>query len=174
MCAELQIVRESAVQLSAQLGELLLQHHMQLACAESCTGGSIAQVITMRPGCSAYFKGGVVAYTNEVKERLLGVSHQDLRLFGAVSSQVVRQMALGVASVCNTECAVATSGIAGPTGGSAAQPIGTVWIAVKCEERVVTKSFFFASDRGITMLKATNSALEMLIKLISEKKGLVE
>ena len=100
-----------------------------LSTAESCTGGGVAAAITSCPGSSDVFKGAVVAYSNEVKSSLLGVSEDTLRLFGAVSEETVREMAAGVSSVMKSDCAIATSGIAGPGGGTKEKPVGTVWVA---------------------------------------------
>lgn len=107
-----------------------------LATAESCTGGAIAAAVTAISGCSAVFKGSVVAYCNEVKAEVLGVNRETLSVYGAVSEETVRQMVLGVQSLLKVDCAVATSGIAGPGGGSPEKPVGTVWMAVAVGNRV--------------------------------------
>lgn len=99
-----------------EIAALLQERHLTLGTAESCTGGRIAHLITSYAGSSSYFKGGVVSYCNEIKHRVLGVSEEDLAAFGAVSQPVVEQMAKGAIRVLNCDCAVATSGIAGPGG----------------------------------------------------------
>lgn len=104
--------------LAGALGLILLRKNMTLATAESCTGGNIAHEITRIPGSSAYYKGSVVSYANEIKEHVLGVSPVSLERAGAVSREVVEQMALGACRVLNTSCSIATSGIAGPGGGN--------------------------------------------------------
>ena len=111
------------------LGDLLRSRKLTVATAESCTGGNIAHEITTVAGCSDYYKGSVVSYANSVKENQLGVSRGILESEGAVSEPVVRQMAEGVAALLQTDCAIATSGIAGPGGGTAEKPVGTVWMA---------------------------------------------
>ncbi len=108
----------------------LVERGRTLAVAESCTGGTIAARFTAMPGASAYFRCGVVAYSNEAKRDLLGVDAEALARYGAVSEQVARQMAEGVRRVAGADYAVATTGIAGPAGGSPEKPVGTVWIAM--------------------------------------------
>lgn len=116
-----------------------MQNGITIATAESCTGGSIAAAITGVAGCSAVYKGSVVAYSNEVKAAVLGVGEDTLALHGAVSEPVVEQMAQGVQRVMNVRCAVATSGIAGPGGGTPEKPVGTVWMAVAVGNEVFTR-----------------------------------
>lgn len=116
------------------LGNVLQQKGKTIASAESCTGGKMAVLLNRHPGSSTFYKGSVVAYANEVKHNVLGVSYNDLRRHGAVSEPVVRQMAEGVRRLCNTDYAVATSGIAGPDGGTTEKPVGTVWIALSTPE----------------------------------------
>ena len=120
---------ERIAQIAAEVNALLRERRFMLSTAESCTGGGVAAAITSCPGSSEVFKGAVVAYSNEVKSSLLGVSKDTLRLFGAVSEETVREMAAGVLSVMKSDCAIATSGIAGPGGGTKEKPVGTVWVA---------------------------------------------
>ena len=120
---------ERIAQIAAEVNALLRERRFMLSTAESCTGGGVAAAITSCPGSSDVFKGAVVAYSNEVKSSLLGVSEDTLRLFGAVSEETVREMAAGVSSVMKSDCAIATSGIAGPGGGTKEKPVGTVWVA---------------------------------------------
>lgn len=122
-------MNEELNRLSRLVNDVLRKRGFTLSAAESCTGGGIAAAVTSVPGSSDVFKGGVVAYANEIKRDLLSVSEDALRMYGAVSETVVRQMATGVASLMRTTCAVATSGIAGPGGGSSDKPVGTVWTA---------------------------------------------
>ena len=137
-----------------------------IAVAESCTGGNIAHVFTSLPGSSAFFKGSVVAYANEVKENVLQVNPADIEVFGAVSQQVVEQMAVGVRKLLKTDVAIATSGIAGPTGGSDEKPIGTTWIAVCSDEQVLSREFRFGKLREQNILRATQAALLLLKEII--------
>lgn len=118
------------IAIEERMAELLLKKGKTLGTAESCTGGYIAHLITSHAGSSAYFKGSVVSYSNEIKQNVLGVNSKDLEEFGAVSQEVVEQMAIGARKVLNTDYAVATSGIAGPDGGTDEKPVGTVWIAL--------------------------------------------
>ncbi len=142
---------------------LFTSKKITLSTAESCTGGNIAHMITSVPGSSQYFKGTVVAYANEVKSTILGVSENTLKEYGAVSQQVVEQMAIGVKKLLNTDFAVATSGIAGPSGGTAEKPVGTTWIAVATPVAVVSQLFHFGSTRDINIRRASATALHMLI-----------
>ncbi|WP_282125127.1 competence/damage-inducible protein A [Marinifilum flexuosum] len=118
------------IAIEERIAELLLEKGKTLGTAESCTGGYIAHLITSHAGSSAYFKGSVVSYSNEIKENVLGVNSKDLEEFGAVSQEIVEQMATGARKVLNTDYAVATSGIAGPDRGTDEKPVGTVWIAL--------------------------------------------
>ncbi|RKD98489.1 competence/damage-inducible protein A [Marinifilum flexuosum] len=118
------------IAIEERIAELLLEKGKTLGTAESCTGGYIAHLITSHAGSSAYFKGSVVSYSNEIKENVLGVNSKDLEEFGAVSQEIVEQMVTGARKVLNTDYAVATSGIAGPDGGTDEKPVGTVWIAL--------------------------------------------
>jgi nicotinamide-nucleotide amidase len=149
------------------VAKLLLAQAKTLGTAESCTGGNIAHLITSHAGSSAYFKGSVVAYSNEVKENLLKVNHQDLEKHGAVSREVVEQMALGARNVLNTDYAIATSGIAGPDGGSDEKPVGTVWIAVAGPNGVISNLFTLYPNRERNIHVASVNGLNMLRKLIA-------
>jgi len=148
------------------VGDLLLERNASLATAESCTGGYIAHLITSIAGSSAYYKGSVVAYENQVKTNLLGVSAHDLIQQGAVSREVVEQMAKGVKQKLNTDYALATSGIAGPDGGTEEKPVGTVWIALAGPDFVISERFHFGEHRGRTIRRSALTALEMLRKVL--------
>ena len=154
--------------LAGALGSILTERGETLATAESCTGGNIAHEITRVAGSSVYFKGSVVAYSNEVKTRVLNVSSETLSGFGAVSRETVLQMVSGVQRLLSSDCAIATSGIAGPGGGSVEKPVGTVWIAVRYGERSVAECFCFEGDREQVIARATQSALLMLIQLMTK------
>ncbi len=142
-----------------------------LATAESCTGGNIARVITEVAGASEMFEGGIVSYSNLVKETQLGVSESTLEAFGAVSEETAVEMAKGAKERLGTSYAVATTGIAGPGGGSEEKPVGTVWIAVAGKKEVQTKLFRFHGDRQINIERATAQALLMLWNLYRQEKG---
>ena len=154
--------------LAGALGSILTERGETLATAESCTGGNIAHEITRVAGSSVYFKGSVVAYSNEVKIRVLNVSSEALSGFGAVSRETVLQMVSGVQRLLSSDCAIATSGIAGPGGGSVEKPVGTVWIAVRYGERSEAECFCFEGDREQVIARATQSALLMLIQLMTK------
>lgn len=138
-----------------------------LVAAESCSGGAIASKLTALAGTSEYFKGGVVAYSNEVKECALGVRHETLLAHGAVSEETVREMAEGVRKRLGADFAIATTGIAGPTGGTDKKPVGTVWIAVASQKETLAVCKQFGNDRLRTIDRTANEAYSMLIKLVN-------
>jgi nicotinamide-nucleotide amidase len=144
------------------VGRLLKDKKLTLGTAESCTGGYLAHLITSVPGSSDYYLGSVIAYSNTVKQELLGVSEQSLIDYGAVSEQVVREMAEGARKRFNTDFAVSTSGVAGPDGGTAEKPVGTVWIAVASKTGTVAKKFMFGEHRGRNIRRAALAALNMV------------
>ncbi len=153
-----------------ELADILKQHQLTMGTAESCTGGRIANKITSLPGSSSYFKGGIVSYCNEVKHHVLGVSESDLQEFGAVSQPVVEQMALGAIRVLDCDCAVATSGIAGPTGAVPGKPIGTVWIAAAYKDQVISSCYHFSFDRAGNIETSAETALQMLLELLAKNE----
>ncbi|MEG2613566.1 MAG: CinA family nicotinamide mononucleotide deamidase-related protein [Alistipes sp.] len=155
--------------MQALLHERLIERGETLATAESCTGGTIAAKFTAMAGASAYFRCGVVAYSNQAKETLLGVSSADLAQYSAVSEQVARQMAEGMRRVANTDYAIATTGIAGPTGGTEAKPIGTVWIAVATPRRTTAVLKQCGTDRGQIIDRAAAFALSLLRDELEQK-----
>lgn len=148
------------------VGHLLTQSNQTMAVAESCTGGKIAHFITSNPGSSAYFKGGIVAYSNDVKVKLLDVPAEIIEKEGAVSQQVAEAMATGARKLLETDYAVSTTGIAGPDGGSDEKPVGTVWIAVAGPSGVVSKKYTFKHNRERNIIRSTQTALNLLRKLI--------
>lgn len=141
---------------------ILTDRTQTLAVAESCTGGTIAARFTAMPGASAYFKGGVVAYWNQTKQLLLGVSRDTVARYGVVSEQVVRQMARGIRHAADTHYGIATTGIAGPSGGTPDLPVGSIWIAVSSPERTVSRLIHAEGDRGEIIHKAGTAAIELL------------
>lgn len=152
------------IEVEEVVGKLLLKRNCRLATAESCTGGYIAHLITSVPGSSRYFQGSVVSYSNEVKRDILNVREDNLRRRGAVSEEVVSDMALNVMGLLDVDYAVATSGIAGPDGGTEEKPVGTVWIAVATPVRLVTQKFQFGKRMGRQQIieRAARAALNML------------
>lgn len=152
-----------------EVAELLRAKQLVMGTAESCTGGTIASMITSRAGSSEYFAGGVVSYCNEVKHRVLGVSEADLNAFGAVSQPVVEQMARGAMRVLGCDCAVATSGVAGPGGGTPLKPVGTVWIAAAYKERIRSECYHFGENPRLENIRlSAEAALRMLLGLLQE------
>lgn len=156
--------------ISAIAGDMLKRRNFTFATAESCTGGNIAHEITEIPGSSDYFMGSVVSYANYVKSSLLNVGEDILNTVGAVSRETVEQMAAGVAVLMNVNCAVATSGIAGPGGGSPEKPVGTVWISVFCDGKITTELHKFGGSRERVIERATTAALVMLVKSLRTNK----
>ena len=148
--------------LESVVGDLLRNKQQTLSLAESCTGGNISKMITSVSGCSDYFKGSVIAYSNEIKQRMLLVENEKIEFYGAVSREVVEQMAFGLTKKFNTDYGLATSGIAGPTGGTKEKPVGTVWIAVANAEKVISKKFNFGNSRERNITISSLAALNML------------
>ncbi len=151
------------------LGQKLLAEKATVSCAESCTGGYIAHLFTSVPGSSKYFEGGVVSYSYEVKEKILGVSKETLNTVGAVSEECVREMLVGLLRTTGTTYGMAISGIAGPDGGTPDKPVGTVWIAVGTQEKMVARKFQFFPSRMENIRVFSNAALNML-RLLMENK----
>lgn len=146
-----------------QIHQILTERGLKLAVAESCTGGTIASKFTAMAGASAYFMAGAVTYSNEAKHDLLGVSWESLNQYGAVSEQVAREMAEGVRRVAGADYAIATTGIAGPTGGSAEKPVGTVWMAVATPKGTTAIMRNSGTDRGQIISRASAYAMELLL-----------
>ena len=154
------------ITLEEALGQLLVEKNLSMATAESCTGGNISRLMTTIPGSSRYFAGSVVAYDNRIKEEVLHVEAHVLASKGAVSGEVVEQMARGVQQLFHTDTAIATSGIAGPDGGTEEKPVGTTWIAVVSGEMIHTRHFRFGGSRERIIDQASYAAMQMLRRLI--------
>jgi len=146
----------------------LVDRGMTVAVAESCTGGLLGAALTERPGSSAYFLGGIQAYANNVKEQLLGVSHETLLSFGAVSEEVASEMALGVQRLTGSDWALSTTGIAGPDGGSEEKPVGTVWVSVADSAAVYSHKLLLDGDRSNVRNHTVLEALSMLLERLSD------
>ena len=160
------IYGENEESLEMVIGKLLKAKNKNVSTAESCTGGEIAHMLTSVPGSSIYYKGSVVAYSNYVKTQLLGVHDFILDKHGAVSEQTVKEMAAGSRNLFKTDFAVATSGIAGPDGGTEAKPVGTVWIAVSSDKEIVCEKRVFGNDRITNIKRFSLAALNLLRKQI--------
>jgi nicotinamide-nucleotide amidase len=160
------IVAEEDKNIEVIVGDRLRSAGRTVGTAESCTGGAIASLLTSVPGSSDYFLGSVVSYANRVKQQLLGVSKSDLGKYGTVSRQVVEQMAKGALRVLGCDYSVATSGVAGPGGGTPGKPVGTVWIAVADKDTVISGEYHFTTVREQNIRRAVNTSLVMLLDLM--------
>jgi PncC family amidohydrolase len=156
-----------SVAVDTRLLSLLQRSHLVLALAESCTGGLAAKRITDISGSSSVFWGGCVTYSNEAKERLLGVPRKTLEDFGAVSAETVRAMASGLVELYGVDAAVSFSGVAGPDGGSEAKPVGTVWICAALGPRTVERCFHFSGNRKSVRERAATAGFLMLEALVT-------
>ena len=150
--------------LEAIIGKILKEKNAMLATAESCTGGYLAHLITGVPGSSAWYKGSVVAYSNDVKEKILGVQSESILKFGAVSKQVVTEMAISLQNRFEADYVIATSGIAGPDGGTLEKPVGTTWIAIASPGEAVAMHYLFGDSRERNIRRTALQALNLLRK----------
>ncbi|KKL03258.1 nicotinamide-nucleotide amidohydrolase family protein [Rheinheimera mesophila] len=155
-------------QLAAELGALLLRKNFSITTAESCTGGGIAYVLTAVPGSSAYLDRSFVTYSNKSKQQLLGVKAETLLQYGAVSKETVLEMAVGAAKAAAADVAVAVSGIAGPDGGSATKPVGTVHFCFEIQGHQVLSQRLFDGDRATVRQQAIDFVLQQLILLLTD------
>ncbi len=156
------IFGENETSLEQVIGELLKQTNATLATAESCTGGTISQLMTSLAGSSAFFNGGIVSYSNKVKINSLNVARNTLENHGAVSEETVREMAKNVRDLLHSTYGIAVSGVAGPSGGTEEKPIGTVWIAFASAKKTVTKKLLLTPHRDKNIRLSSVYALELL------------
>ncbi len=157
--------------LEEKVVELLLRKNLILSCAESCTGGLIAKRITDVSGSSAVFNCGVVSYSNEIKEKVLGVKSDTLEIYGAVSEQTVREMVDGVLKVSGSDIAVSVSGIAGPNSDNTEKPVGLIYLAVSNGTKTVVKRLnnsFTTDVRNSNRISASDEALKMILEMIGD------
>ena len=157
--------------LSKSISELLYNSEKTIGTAESCTGGRIAESIISIPGASNYFKGAVISYTNEIKENLLGVSHEVLEEQTAVCEEVAKEMVLGAIKALNVDYAVSATGVAGPTGGNPEIPVGTIWIGFGSKDDVRTIKLTEDFGRDINLAIATNTALKQLYAFLKDHEA---
>jgi nicotinamide-nucleotide amidase len=162
------IVSDEDKDLECILGKLLKIKSLSLSLAESCTGGRLASLFTSIPGCSVYFKGGVISYSNDAKMSILNVNPSDIERYGAVSQPVVEQMAKGAQRIFRSDCSISISGIAGPDGGTPEKPVGTVWIAAVYKEQMTVQEFHFSQNRESNILRACNCGIMMLLTLLEK------
>lgn len=152
--------------LENDVGKILREKNLTIACAESCTGGLLTSRLTDVAGSSAYVQGSIVSYSNAVKNSVLKVKAETLQEFGAVSEQTARQMSENVRKLFNTDIGVGVTGIAGPDGGSAEKPVGTVYISVSNADKTEVKRFNFTGTRAEIKNQSANAAMSMIKKLI--------
>ena len=157
--------------ISREISQLLWESEKTVATAESCTGGRIAEAIIAVPGASKYFKGGIICYVNEVKENLLGVSHELLEEKTAVCEEVAEAMVKGVCKTLNTDYAIAATGIAGPGGGTKAIPVGTIWLACGSPEKVVSCKVEEDHGRDINLAIATTRAMQLFCDFLKAENN---
>ncbi|MFT7201898.1 MAG: nicotinamide-nucleotide amidase, partial [Algoriphagus sp.] len=155
--------------LETAIAKLLKAEKKTIALAESCSGGYVSHLITSVPGSSTYYQGGIIPYHNQFKNKILGVRNETLIRFGAVSEETVREMATGVLKLFNSDFGLASSGIAGPNGGTDEKPVGTIWIACAMSGRVETKKLQLTQDRILNIQLTGVAVLNMLRICISKK-----
>lgn len=163
---KLSLLREKAYLLSEKTVCFLREKKLSITAAESCTGGMLSSYITSVAGSSECFNGSFVTYSNKIKTKLIGVSENTLDVFGAVSEECAREMALGAMKTLSSDIALSVSGIAGPEGGSADKPVGTVWICAIFKDNVFTKKFSFDGFREEVRLMAVIRAFEIALSLL--------
>ncbi|AEA20700.1 CinA family protein [Prevotella denticola] len=154
--------------ISRQIGDILYASGLTIGTAESCTGGRISEAIIAIPGSSDYYKGGIVAYTDEVKVKLLGVSSEVLEEQTAVSEEVAREMVLGTLNAIGVDFAIASTGYAGPGGGTKEAPVGTIWLAYGNREEVRTFKLTEDFGRDINLAIATNKAIRLMLDFLKD------
>jgi PncC family amidohydrolase len=154
-----------------KLSDELKKQKATVATAESCTGGLLAHTLTNVSGSSAYFDRGVISYSNKAKQEVLGVSEDVLKKYGAVSRKVAEVMAQGIRQRASVDYGLATTGIAGPTGGTNDKPVGLVYIAIATKDYVTVKRYLFSGDRLTNKESGCAAALELLLELLSQKKS---
>mgnify|MGYP005845565941 CR=1 FL=1 len=152
--------------LARSAGGLLSKKGLSLSICESCTGGMLGSVITSIPGSSKYFKGGIIAYSNEIKKNVVGVKDYTLNRFGAVSGQTARQMAQGTRKIIGTDIGVSITGIAGPGGGTKEKPVGTVFIGIADNKKNRVYKFHFKGNRNQIRKRVCAQALKLLVNFI--------
>jgi len=157
--------------ISREISQLLWESEKTVGTAESCTGGRIAETIIGVPGASKYFKGGIICYVNEVKENLLGVSHELLEEKTAFCEEVAVEMVKGACKALNTDYAIAATGIAGPAGGTKEIPVGTIWLACGTAENVVSCKVEEDHGRDINLAIATNRAMQLFCDFLKAENS---
>ena len=154
--------------LSKEISQFIWEKEKTLGTAESCTGGRIAEAIILMPGASNYFKGSIVSHTDEIKEKILGVSHDVLEEKTAVCEEVAVEMVKGAIKALNVDYAISATGIAGPSGGTHEIPVGTIWIACGSEDDIVTLKLEGDKGRDLNLSNATTQALQLFLNYLTE------
>ena len=160
--------------ISREISQLLWEREKTVSTAESCTGGRIAEAIIAVPGASKYFKGGIICYVNEVKENLLGVSHDLIEEKTAVCEEVAIEMVKGACKALNTDYAIAATGLAGPGGGTKEIPVGTIWLACGTPDNVMTFKIEEDNGRDMNLTFATNKAVQMFCSFLKAEDASAE
>jgi nicotinamide-nucleotide amidase len=168
MLSDIAVGFESETSVTQKIGELLIQHNKTLSLAESCTGGALAQEITQYAGSSAFYRGGIIPYATDLKTSILGVSDELIKKHNVVSLAVAESMAQRATEIFQSDYAIATTGIAGPTKGDGDDEIGTVCIAIATPGRVISEKFLFGKVRERVIQKSVNKSFEMLLREISK------
>ena len=156
--------------ISREIGDILYDSNLTVGTAESCTGGRIAEGLIAIPGASNYFKGGIICYSDEIKERILGVDGQLIETNTAVDEEVARQMVKGAVETLGVNYAIASTGFAGPGGGTSEIPVGTIWIACGTADNIVTMKLQEDFGRDINLAIATSKALRLFLDFLNEQK----
>ena len=164
------VVAEEDVALEKAILNIMEKSKLSLSVAESCTGGYLSHLFTQHAGSSKVFLGGAVSYSNNLKETILGVKHDTLLKFGAVSEEAATEMVKGALANFKSDFAIAVTGIAGPDGGTTDKPVGTVWIAVASNQKTIVKKFIFGNKRQQNIERSATSALGMLNTLLQDVK----
>lgn len=155
--------------LSREISQIIWEKGLSLGTAESCTGGRIAEAIIAMPGASNYFKGSIVSYTNEIKERLLGIDHNLLEEKTAVCEEVAIEMVKGAIQTLNVDYAISATGFAGPGGGASGIPVGTIWLACGSKDNIVTLKLEEDFGRDINLANATTRALQLFLQYLVDQ-----
>lgn len=156
--------------ISREIGDILYDSNLTVGTAESCTGGRIAEGLIAIPGASNYFKGGIICYSDEIKERILGVDGQLIETNTAVDEEVARQMVKGAVETLGVNYAIASTGFAGPGGGTSEIPVGTIWIACGTADSIVTMKLQEDFGRDINLAIATSKALRLFLDFLNDQK----
>jgi PncC family amidohydrolase len=154
--------------ISKKFGQILVEKNMKVSICESCTGGMLGNIITQIPGSSRYFKGGVIAYANEIKQNIMNVKADTISKYGVVSADVAREMVQGVCKLFNTRIGISLTGVAGPDGGSVEKPVGLVYIGIVVNNQSAIREYRFHGDRKEIRMQACAQALLLAIE-VAEK-----